>query len=1183
MKRRHLFIAVLVLLFTVSIRSYAFSNEDLIQLSGKEDVVENQEESGEKNGVVADVEISKHNTEEGTFSVALKNIQNASNVKCFDVAVWSDENDQDDVLWFKANKDNNYTINDSIFNHGHSLGQYKIHVYAILNDNTSVWIGEQSLEFNAITSDPVVSEMDSKLRYEVSISDIMLPGGIENVEFAIWSKQNGQDDIKWYEAKEKHGSYHLELNVMNHKGLGDYEVHVYAASWDGVLVKMGQGVFSVETPKIEDISISDIDKVAGVFEINLVNIVNADLISNVQIAVWSEENGQDDIRWYYQEEKNGDEYRQKINIMDHKYTVGKYIIHVYINDLTGGQIFAGYADCNIELNIGDLSVDSSDSSHFTIHLENVSVPGGIKKIEIPVWSEDNGQDDLIWYDATENGNGSYYVNIDFSKHKSLGRYVVHAYILTKGDQYFFVGETSFDIGTPAIKNYNVVEYDVENGTFAINISGISNGEMIQEVLVPVWSEEGGQEDIIWYNAKKSNDDYYVNIDIKDHNYSVGQYNIHVYIRDIFGHEYFVGEMEQNIDIQSGSLSIKKKSDKEYTIELNDVIIPGGENQIQFPVWSEVNGQDDIKWYNASRGSDGVYRYNVKLENHEGLGMYFVHAYVKMKNDKMIFLGNGEFETQVPIIKKISSKVTNYESGEFQVELSGISNCTLIDKILVPIWADPAQKDIVWYTATKSYDDKYVVKVNIANHKYNCAIYNIHVYLRDITGAEYQFNSTTCDMRATYKEISIKDVDGVESIYSISIKELQTPAKIKRVFFAVWGTENGQNDIKWDNAVQTSDHEYESTIRIRDHKELGTYFVHVYYETQEGVEHYLGDAEFSVNVKPSVASINITETDGIKGTFRITLSGVMALSGIEEIKVPVWCAENQSDIVWYDAQKLSESVYTLKVSVAEHAHNFGNYKIHVYITMNNGITALVGSAETKIEPSNYVYSVYLSPTQREVGVMGAYVDRVQFPSWSTANGQDDIVWYEGVNCGNGKWNAVVDSTYHQSGGDYLTHVYLTSGLEQTIAGVLSFSLNWIPNDQQSMILKSNLYSSSTPYLILVNRSTHKVGIFNGSIGKWNLVQYWDCSDGAPNTPTVEGTFHVGIKGYYFDSGSSRCYWYTQFCGNYLFHSVLYNKYNGALADGRLGMALSHGCVRLDINNAKWIYDSIPPGTTVVVYH
>ena len=34
--------------------------------------------------------------------------------------------------------------------------------------------------------------------------------------------------------------------------------------------------------------------------------------------------------------------------------------------------------------------------------------------------------------------------------------------------------------------------------------------------------------------------------------------------------------------------------------------------------------------------------------------------------------------------------------------------------------------------------------------------------------------------------------------------------------------------------------------------------------------------------------------------------------------------------------------------------------------------------------------------------------------------------------------------------------------------------------------------------------------------------------------------------------------------------------------RVGIPLSHGCVRLEIGNAKWIYDNIPSGTHVVVY-
>ena len=76
--------------------------------------------------------------------------------------------------------------------------------------------------------------------------------------------------------------------------------------------------------------------------------------------------------------------------------------------------------------------------------------------------------------------------------------------------------------------------------------------------------------------------------------------------------------------------------------------------------------------------------------------------------------------------------------------------------------------------------------------------------------------------------------------------------------------------------------------------------------------------------------------------------------------------------------------------------------------------------------------------------------------------------------------------------------------------------------------------------------------------------------------------MGSKGYYFDSGNARCYWYTQFYGDYLYLSVLYSKYNGRLMDGRVGMQLSHGCVRLSIEKAKWIYDNIPTGTKVVVF-
>lgn len=130
-------------------------------------------------------------------------------------------------------------------------------------------------------------------------------------------------------------------------------------------------------------------------------------------------------------------------------------------------------------------------------------------------------------------------------------------------------------------------------------------------------------------------------------------------------------------------------------------------------------------------------------------------------------------------------------------------------------------------------------------------------------------------------------------------------------------------------------------------------------------------------------------------------------------------------------------------------------------------------------------------------------------------------------------------------------------------------------------RAQQYYSSTNWLILVDTTQNRVGVFYGSRGGWDLRNFWVCSSGAPSTPTVRGEFTVQAKGYSFGSGYT-CYYYTQFYGNYLFHSVLYRQNSFTISDGRLGSNLSHGCVRLSIENAKWIYDNIPRGTKVVVY-
>ena len=137
-----------------------------------------------------------------------------------------------------------------------------------------------------------------------------------------------------------------------------------------------------------------------------------------------------------------------------------------------------------------------------------------------------------------------------------------------------------------------------------------------------------------------------------------------------------------------------------------------------------------------------------------------------------------------------------------------------------------------------------------------------------------------------------------------------------------------------------------------------------------------------------------------------------------------------------------------------------------------------------------------------------------------------------------------------------------------------------NNSLEGFINSKNFSSSTSYFIWIDLSHQRVNIFNGSSKKWNLVKSMICSSGKARTPTVKGNFTVGSKGSYFISaGGARCQYFTQISGNYLFHSVLYNRKGNYIIDNTLGVAASHGCVRLALTNAKFIYDNIPAKTFI----
>ena len=131
------------------------------------------------------------------------------------------------------------------------------------------------------------------------------------------------------------------------------------------------------------------------------------------------------------------------------------------------------------------------------------------------------------------------------------------------------------------------------------------------------------------------------------------------------------------------------------------------------------------------------------------------------------------------------------------------------------------------------------------------------------------------------------------------------------------------------------------------------------------------------------------------------------------------------------------------------------------------------------------------------------------------------------------------------------------------------------------------TSKTKYLVAVSRSLNRTCVYYKNNGKWSLKYYWKCTTGEEGVWTPRGSFLVPKIKTHLNSFGDSTYvvWYaTRFKNACYFHSVLYRPGSKTkLVDGRLGQNLSHGCVRLKLENAKWLYDNIDAGTRVVVYH
>ena len=248
-------------------------------------------------------------------------------------------------------------------------------------------------------------------------------------------------------------------------------------------------------------------------------------------------------------------------------------------------------EAEIESRSSQMEITASvNASEKSVQITASGVEGEISKVQFPVWSEQNGQDDIVWYAGVKQEDGTWTVSVPVKNHKSTGNYAVHVYGIKDGKQQFLKA-TSFSISAPTMEHMSAGEIS-SNESFRVELQGVSAVSGVQKVMVPVWSQKD-QSDLVWYEAKKAaSGTYYADVKLKNHQYNEGTYSIHAYVTDENGIQSFVGGIEKSVSKTAGNYSAEEKGDS-WKMTLSDASVPGGIKSIKYAVWSEKNGQDDI--------------------------------------------------------------------------------------------------------------------------------------------------------------------------------------------------------------------------------------------------------------------------------------------------------------------------------------------------------------------------------------------------------------------------------------------------------------------------------------------------------------------------------------------------------------------------------------------------------------
>ena len=622
---------------------------------------------------------------------------------------------------------------------------------------------------------------------------------------------------------------------------------------------------------------------------------------------------------------------------------------------------------------GKIDIVNNDTmaGRFDVVISNVKAPNGVRTVSVPIWSETGGQDDLVWYTANRQANGTYTVNVKAADHKnSTGLYNVHLYYVQNNGQLTGVGGTSTQVfiskAPEQLKpkaSFTIENNNAKSGTFDAVITNITAPLGVKEVLVPSWSLENGQDDLIWHKATKQTDgSYRVTIKASEHKGDKGNYRADAYIVDNSNNRHYISEKVVSVDYvrPSGVLTIENNNPVAGTFDavVSNIVAPTGLKEVLVPSWSLVGGQDDLIWHKATRQADGSYRVTIKATDHkDSTGNYRADAYIVDDSNNCHYISEKVVDVrQSRPTASLTIENNNVSTGSFDAVIRNVVAPTGVKEILVPSWSlENGQDDLVWHKANRQADGSYRVTIKASDHKNSLGNYRADLYVVDNDNNRHYVTETVVTVKHDKPTgiISVVNNNKDTGIFDVIIKDVYSPKGVQTVQVPTWSDKDGQDDIRWYEATRQANGDYKVSVKASDHKNsTGKYHVHLYYIQDDGSRVGVGTATTDVEFRNAMTKTQaaIKNVNATNGTYTVAVDQAPQGRQIKNIRVAAWSKAHQENLYWYSATPTGMHT-EITVSANNHGNEAGNYTTHVYVDYKDGGVEGFNLGQTALTPRN----------------------------------------------------------------------------------------------------------------------------------------------------------------------------------------------------------------------------------------